>query len=785
MIRLLQNEVKKYSNRNGVVILSKVAMMTWFQYHNYGTALQVVALSNVIRQIGHDVTIINYKAKGNPIVLKNGDVIAELCAKAVSLIKNHGFRSYNNNERKKRFLAFYDSFLAISKPCNLLSELQMLNEEYDAFVCGSDQIWSPACFDSHYFLDFVSDDNKKIAYAPSVGLLSIEDKYIREQIKQLTKKIGFLSTREENGSKIIHSLCGRDVKTVLDPTLLLGAEKWKAFYSDGLIREEKPYMLVYVLGKNEWQWKEIYRIADELGLAVKIIPVFEKDLDRQGCIKIAVGPEEFLAYIHKADYVCTDSFHGLAFSINFHKPFTVFERFKAKDKINQNERIYNLLDQLHLRSRLFKDKSSYEMLNEEVDYDDVDKKRQALVDDSIEYLTASLSKATTSIPKAVKNNIHKNNTLCCGCGACKAVCPCNAIEVKLNKDGFYTASVDDKKCVSCGKCANVCPYVIDREDRLITDSTLYSFKSKSKDVLKKSSSGGAAHHIASLLCENGYAVAGCTFDIDSQTAKHILIEPKHLDDLSQLQGSKYMQSNFADISQQLNSITSPLVIFGTPCQIAGARSLLKKRDDIIYVDLICHGVPSYNLYKKYQEYLRLKGFNISKLKIVFRNKKYGWHKRYITLSDDITEQSFHQDKDPFFLSFEQCHCFSHACYECPWRDKSAANVRIGDYWGDKFQNDEIGVSEVIIMDEVGQRLLSRIIESETADIKLQDVHDYQLFQQTVNGREPVFWKHYICAMNQNNLEMKKIIKTYVIPFARRKKIRRRAKKIIHIVKGKR
>lgn len=762
--------------------MANIAIMTWFQYYNYGTALQLTALSEIIRKNGYETSVINYKAKSRPVTLREKSVIIEAGMKVSSRIRNRKYRNLKMNYREKKFESFYDKHLTFTKESSLLYQLQKLNTQFDAFVCGSDQIWSPACFDPHYFLDFVSDENKKIAYAPSVGLPLIEDKYIKSQMKQLTNKIGFLSTREESGSKIISDLCGREVKTVLDPTLLLTSEQWKEFCAENSINENKPYMLVYMLGKNEWQWKEIYSIAEKLNLAVRIIPVFEKDLKREGCIKEAIGPEEFLAYVNKADYVCTDSFHGLAFSVNFHKSFTVFERFKAKDKINQNSRIYNLLDKFDLRSRLFKNKSNYKMLNDKIDYIAVDKRRNVLVNESMEYLKNALAKATSSAPKVVKNNIHNNNTLCCGCGACKTVCPCDAIEVKLNKEGFYAAFVNEGKCVSCGKCANICPYMKERDDKLIADSELYSFKSKSNDVLKKSSSGGAAHHIAAMLNQKGYAVAGCTFEVESQTAKHIIVENGRSEELSKLQGSKYMQSNFAAITEQLYKSDVSTVIFGTPCQIAGMRSLLKNKNDIFYVDLICHGVPSNNLFIKYQEYLKEQGYDTSKLNIVFRNKKYGWHKRYITLNDGIMERSFHQNKDPFFLSFEQCLCFSHSCYECPWRDKSAADIRIGDYWGKRFENDEKGVSEVIVMSEKGKSIIDAISKEGSAEIMKQDVSDYFKFQQTINSREPVFWNAYIHSMADTNTRMDSILKKYVYPFARRKKLRQSASKIYNTMK---
>ena len=210
--------------------------MTWFQYHNYGTALQVTALSETVRKLGYAPFIIDYTAKNRPpVTLHDENLFQKYGNKIYKRIKMRNFKSA---EREQGFVAFYQH-LSFTKQCNLLSELEDLNQELDAFICGSDQIWSPNCFDSHYFLDFVSDNHKKIAYAPSVGLPVIADKDIQKQVRKLTKNFGFLSTREESGSAIISELSGRKVKTVLDPTLLLQENQWESFFSHIQINEKK------------------------------------------------------------------------------------------------------------------------------------------------------------------------------------------------------------------------------------------------------------------------------------------------------------------------------------------------------------------------------------------------------------------------------------------------------------------------------------------------------------------------------------------------------------------
>ena len=259
---------------------------------------------------------------------------------------------------------------------------------------------------------------------------------------------------------------------------------------------KKPYLLVYMLGRNEQHWKKIYEIAGQKHLQVRTIPVFMADLNREGCLKNPISPPEFLAYIQNADYICTDSFHGLAFSVNFHKEFTVFERFKKNDRLNQNSRIYNLLQKLHLEGRLYRNQKDIEMLSETIDYVQTDKIRDVLMQESIQYLERSLQSAVQH-KSDKKKHIQSDYSLCCGCGVCEAVCPSKAIQIKRNQAGFYQAFVDNHVCISCGKCRKVCPYIERSNNQKITDANLYSFKSNSDEVLSVSSSGGAAFHIAS------------------------------------------------------------------------------------------------------------------------------------------------------------------------------------------------------------------------------------------------------------------------------------------------
>lgn len=382
--------------------MPEVGVMTWFQHHNYGTALQAVAMSEIIKKIGYSPTVIQYyysKVEPYDEIQK----IKRIIRKAVNWLSPTGSPPYVSAKKENKFEEFLLNNLSFSNECRTQSELEALNGKFDCFVCGSDQIWGTAYFKPHYFLDFVYDDSKKIAYAPSIGRPKIDDKRVGKEVARLCSSFAYLSTREESGSKIIHDLTGRDVKTVLDPTLLLDKNDWLQFINSEYKLPESPYLLVYMLGCNESHWKKIYDIAEKLNLGAKIIPVFQNDIERKGCITYPIGPAEFLALIKNAAYVCTDSFHGMAFSVNFGKQFTVFERFKNHNSFNQNSRIYNLADKLNLSDRICRKAADIKMMDVKIEYDRVNKARQALVNDSVDYLKTALDAVMTS-SSSEKNN---------------------------------------------------------------------------------------------------------------------------------------------------------------------------------------------------------------------------------------------------------------------------------------------------------------------------------------------------------------------------------------------
>lgn len=192
---------------------------------------------------------------------------------------------------------------------------------------------------------------------------------------------------------------------------------------------------------------------------------------------------------------------------------------------------------------------------------------------------------------------------CTGCMACVNVCAHHAISVVQDKEGFDRPQIDESLCVDCGLCAKTCP--INHHPLATEPIEIYSGWSSNEAVRINSSSGGAFTEIARPVLEDGGVVFGCTLN-DKLQAEHIYVET--LEDLeNNLRGSKYVQSRIGNTYEQAKDFLRQgrkVLFSGTPCQIAGLRNYLRKDyENLLTVDLICHGVPSPLIFEEYKKYI--------------------------------------------------------------------------------------------------------------------------------------------------------------------------------------
>ena len=312
----------------------------------------------------------------------------------------------------------------------------------------------------------------------------------------------------------------------------------------------------------------------------------------------------------------------------------------------------------------------------------------------------------------------KNKAQCIGCGACAQVCPKKCIIMEPDEEGFLYPRVDHSKCVECKKCESVCPTADIANDIPEHNVIVFGIKNKDNNVRYHSSSGGVFSSLAEHIILHEGMVFGASMVNNNKSVCHVGVSD--VSDLYKLQGSKYVQSSigscFVEAKQYLE--TGKSVLFtGTPCQIKGLKTFLKRDyDNLICVEVICHGVPSQTLWEKYIEYVE-RTMNGSVIDVSFRSKKYGWSQFGMRYKSGKNKQRFKfHFEDPFFRMFCDNICLRPSCYECSSKDgRSGADISLGDFWNiekvDSGFNDNKGISMVLIHTVKGKRLLEEIQSS--------------------------------------------------------------------------
>ncbi len=326
-------------------------------------------------------------------------------------------------------------------------------------------------------------------------------------------------------------------------------------------------------------------------------------------------------------------------------------------------------------------------------------------------------------------NLFSDKSECCGCGACMNKCPKGAISMQEDESGFLYPVIDRELCVSCGACVATCGYkknnIYDSKEQKV-----YAFASKDKDVLIKSASGGAFAEIAKYhLKKNDSVVYGATSsERDNQwKVKHIRIDS--LDELIKLQGSKYVQSEIGTVYSEIKKdlIEQKNVLFsGTPCQVDGLRSFLgKEYDNLLTVDIICHGVPSYRMFADFLRN-REKALKKNINKFVFRDKSkgQGMISRMDIISDNKETASIIRKGElySYFYLFLKQHIYRSNCYSCPYAKRErVSDMTLGDFWGfgalypnaeaEYGLTDKEGVSCILANTKKGIEVVNTLAES--------------------------------------------------------------------------
>lgn len=323
--------------------IHKVGIITNYINHNYGSVLQSCALQNVLKNMG----VIGENIQWHSNKERN-------CSKLYRIARlGYHTLSYPLSARRRRidgFRRFRQHYIQESiKNYTSCNDRTSLNDIYDAFICGSDQIWAPNQFQDRYYLEFASDSKRKIAYAPSIGLPFIPEK-LKPKMADLLKRIDYLSIREKAGAEVVKQLTGRDAKVVLDPTMLLDRQEWLSRASGKV--PSGDYTLCYFLGDNSSHRRAAEIWKRKTGWRLIVLPF--RDLDyKWGDLQIgSAGPARFLSLVDGARWILTDSYHGMIFSILMNKSFSAFLRFTKNHPLCQNSRIEHLLGLLELSRQI-------------------------------------------------------------------------------------------------------------------------------------------------------------------------------------------------------------------------------------------------------------------------------------------------------------------------------------------------------------------------------------------------------------------------------------------------
>lgn len=322
---------------------------------------------------------------------------------------------------------------------------------------------------------------------------------------------------------------------------------------------------------------------------------------------------------------------------------------------------------------------------------------------------------------------EKNN--CCSCGACLNICPKHAIIMKGDEYGFVYPFIDESKCIKCGLCKTVCAYQYFNE--INTPLEVYAATAKNEQMLIKSASGGIFAAFATKVIKDGGVVFGAALDKKTElNCKHIVITNEN--DITRIQGSKYVHSSIGSTYREAKEylLAGRRVLFsGTPCQIAGLKSYLgKSYDNLITVDLICHGVPSGRFFKSYLDFLEKK-WKAKIFDFKFRDKTKGWGligKVSFKTTLGRTDYKFLPCKESSYYSlFLNSEIYRCNCYTCKYASSNRpGDFTIGDYWGIQIEHPEIlgnkyknkfndsrGISCIIVNSEKGKAYLELFKDS--------------------------------------------------------------------------
>lgn len=307
----------------------------------------------------------------------------------------------------------------------------------------------------------------------------------------------------------------------------------------------------------------------------------------------------------------------------------------------------------------------------------------------------------------------KEKKICAGCTACASICPKKCIQMQSDEEGFLYPVTDVKSCVGCGACENVCPIQNPVKEEKVRQMA-WLVQHKDEDVRLDSSAGGAFTAIATVIMEKGGGVVfGAAYDSKFRV-HHTYVE--RAEELCKFRNSKYVQSDLGNCFQQVKRFLREdrwVCFSGTPCQIEGISKYLGKTyEKLVLVDVVCHGIPSPLVWKRYLEYQGVADKDIDNIR--FRDKFYGY--KYSTMSMTSSGKNVYHagsQLDPMLRAFFSDICDRPSCYECPFKKRyRVSDLTIWDcfsvYDFDKDMDDDKGITRMLCHTKKGEDLVREI-----------------------------------------------------------------------------
>ena len=377
----------------------KIALFSCHHDPNYGSMLQAYALSEALRKFGVQSEYIDYSSSPDPSTIRR---LVEAFIKApfrcianiINPIRSNGeFAFFHTPAFAKTIEAyerFHQQYIPVSQKKFFFDTIRQKLDvsEYDIYMVGSDQSWSPSLYKPNkpYFLDF-ADLPIRASYAPSFGTTDLQEDYL-QLLQEKLPPFSFLSCREAANARLLTQLLGREVTHVLDPTLLLTPTDWNKV---AIVPDIKgDYILAYILGEKD----TVIEFAEQLGKKKELPVYFVVTRPKYLCMSNAlngIGPDDWVGLIRNAKYVVTDSFHGTLFCINYNVNFYAFSKRKGNLNVQDNARILEFLGILGLQQRFQDDRINPQLMTD-IEYSHVNDKISQLRIRSLAYLQKCITK---------------------------------------------------------------------------------------------------------------------------------------------------------------------------------------------------------------------------------------------------------------------------------------------------------------------------------------------------------------------------------------------------------